>query len=76
MAQLPPDGAFLIQQIDGAVVLFHQYTQEELLRFNPGDANEAAQAQKRIHDLPQLTAEQKCFAHFWSGYLYAHASGA
>lgn len=74
MAQLPPDGTWLIQQIGGEVILFHRHTEEELLRFNPSDANEAAVAQGSIHFLEELTAEQKSMAHFWSGYFYAHAT--
>jgi len=27
MAQLPPDGGWLIQQIDGEVILFRRYTE-------------------------------------------------
>lgn len=75
MAQLPPDGEWLVQQIGDMVVIFHRYTEEEILRFDPADANAAAQAQKKIYDMDRLTAEQKCFAHFWSGYFYAHATG-
>lgn len=74
MAGLPPDGRFLIQQNDGIVTIFDSYTQEELIKFNPADANAAATAQKTIFDCERLTDEQKCFAHFWSGYFYAHAS--
>lgn len=73
MAQLPPDGTWLINQIGGRVVLFHRYTEEELVAFDPSDANAAAQAQATIHQ-SDLTDEQKCFAHFWSGYFYAHAA--
>lgn len=73
MAQLPPDGQWLIQQIDGEVILFERYTERELLRFNPSDANASARAQKTIFDLDELNDEQKCFAHFWSGYFYAYA---
>lgn len=73
MAQLPGE-TWLIQQIDGMVVIFHRHTEEELLRFDPSNANVVAQTQKAIYDLKQLDDEQKCFAHFWSGYFYAHAS--
>lgn len=76
MAGLPPDGDWLVQQIDGTVVLYHRYTEEELLRFDPADANAAAMAQKSIFDLDRLSDEQKCFAHFWSGYFYARAGGS
>lgn len=74
MAQLPPEGDWLIQQIGGEVILFHRYTEEEIVRFNPADSNASAQAQKVIYDSDQLTDEAKTFAHFWSGYFYAHAT--
>ena len=74
MAQLPPDGDWLIQQIDGRVRLFHRYTEQEILNFDPSDANSAAQAQRTIYESSELNDEQKCFAHFWSGYFYGHAA--
>lgn len=77
MAQLP-GGDWLIQQIDGMVVLFHRHTEEEIVRFDPSDANASAQAQQKIAVdgiLGGLNQEQVAFAHFWSGYFYAHATG-
>lgn len=74
MAQLPPDGTWLIQQVDGQVIIFHRYTEEEILRFDPSDGDDAAKAQLTIFRSDQLTDEQKCFAHFWSGYFYAYGS--
>jgi hypothetical protein len=74
MAQLPPDGDWLMQQIGDEVILFHRYTEEEIVRFVAGDANAAATAQLTIHQDDRLDQEQKTFAHFWSGYFYAHAS--
>lgn len=74
MARLPSE-RYVIQQIDGRVVLFEEGTERELLRFNPSNANQAAQAQRAIYDLEELGPEDKCFAHFWSGYFYAHATG-
>lgn len=71
---LLPNSDYLIQQIDGKVILFHRYTEEELVRFDLSDANATAKAQKTIHNLTQLDDEDKAFAHFWSGYFYAHAS--
>jgi len=76
MAQLPPDGTWLMQQIGDEVLLFHRYTEEELLRFNPSDMDAVKRAQGDIDALTQLDAEQKGIAHFWSGYFYAYASGA
>lgn len=74
MAQLPPDGEWLIQEIDGEVILYHRYTEEEIVRFDPSDADAAARAQSVIYANPRLTDEQKSFVHFWYGYFYAHAS--
>lgn len=71
MAALP-GGDWLIQQIGGEVILFHRHTEEEVVRFNPADRNAAARAQATIDASPVLNAEQKSFAHFWSGYFYAH----
>jgi hypothetical protein len=73
MAQLPPDGEWLIQQIGGTVIVFNRYTEEEIVRFDPSDVNAAAIAQKTIRDSNKLTDEQKCYAHFWSGYFYRNA---
>jgi hypothetical protein len=73
MAQLPPDGEYLIQQIGGDVVLFQRYTEAEIVRFDPSDNDATAQAQGVIHASEELTVEQKSFAHFWSGYFYAHS---
>lgn len=75
MASLPPDGDWLIQQIGGEVILFHRYTEEEILRFDPSDADASAKAQRVIHDDRRLTDEAKTFAHFWSGYFYGCARG-
>jgi hypothetical protein len=73
MAQLP-SGDYLIQQIGGRVILFHRYTEEEIVTFDPSVGDEAARAQGRIHEDSRLSDEDKSFAHFWSGYFYAHAS--
>lgn len=74
MAKLP-SGEWMIQQHDRVVVLFHHYTEEEIVRFDPADPNAAAIAQKTIHDAEQLCPEDKAFAHFWSGYFYGCANG-
>lgn len=74
MAQLPPDGEWLIQQSDGIVHLINRNTEQEILSFDPSDADAVAKAQHTIY-LSDLTPEQKCFAHFWCGYFYAHAGG-
>jgi hypothetical protein len=73
MARLPSE-AWLIQQIDGQVVLFHEGDEREIVRFDPSDADATCKAQQVIHN-SELSDEDKCFAHFWSGYFHAHASG-
>lgn len=75
MSRLAPGSPWLIQQIAGEVILFHEYNEEEIVRFDPSNGNETAKKQKFIHDHPSLTEEEKVFAHFWSGYFHAHASG-
>lgn len=72
MAQLPPDGTYLIQQIDMEVHVYHRDTQEVLHRFDVTDQNATAIAQGLIWHDERLTPEQRCFAIFWSGYFYAH----
>jgi len=74
MARLA-NGEWLMQQIGGQVILFRDHTEEEIVRFDPTNANAAAQAQKVIYDDQRLSPEEKSFAHFWSGYFYAHAVG-
>lgn len=73
MAGLPPDGAWLVQQIGGQVHVFNRYTDEEVVSFPAGDADQAARSQKIIYDSDLLTDEQKCYAHFWCGYFFAYA---
>lgn len=74
MAQLPPDGTWLVQQIGGEVIVYHRDTEEEIVRFDPIDINAAAQAQAAIANSDALDVEQKAFAHFWSGYFYCAAA--
>jgi hypothetical protein len=72
MARLPSE-EWLIQQIGDNVILYHEATEREIVRFDPGSASAAARAQKVIHDSIFLDDEDKCFAHFWSGYFYRAA---
>lgn len=74
MARLTWDSGWLIQQMGGIVHLFREGDEATIVRFDPSDANATAQAQKVIHDSSQLTDEEKCFAHFWSGYFHAYAN--
>lgn len=75
MAQLPPDGEWLVQTIGTDTVIFHPYTEEEIVRVPSDDADANARAQGAIHFSDRLTDEQKSFAHFWMGYFYAYATG-
>lgn len=74
MAQLPSQSGWLIQQNDGTVSVFNQYTDDEVVKFDPSDANATATAQHVIYLSTALSDEDKTFAHFWSGYFHAHAS--
>lgn len=74
MAQLPPDGEYLIQQIDGNVIVFQRHSEAEIARWPVGNPDLTAKAQKIIHDSPELTDEGKSMAHFWAGYFYGRAS--
>jgi hypothetical protein len=77
MAQLPPDGRWLMQQVGSEVILFDRHNDEhEIARFNPAVPLAVAQVQKVIYDSTELTDEQKSFAHFWAGYFYAYTSPA
>ena len=49
-----------------------QFTEREIVRFDPGDADATAKAQKVIFD-SELGPEDQALAHFWAGYFYAHA---
>ena len=73
MARLP-GMQYIIQQNDGIVTLFEDGTQKVIVAFDPADNDATARAQKTIYD-SDLSDEDKCFAHFWSGYFHAHASG-
>lgn len=74
MATLPSYN-YVIQQVDNRVVLTEMYSEDPpLVSFDPSDANACAIAQGTIHRLYDMTDEDKCFAHFWSGYFYAHAT--
>jgi hypothetical protein len=71
LARLPSE-RYLIQQIGGEVILFEEGTEREIVRFDPADGGSLGPALKVISD-SELSEEDKAFAHFWSGYFYAHA---
>jgi hypothetical protein len=73
MAQLPPDGTWLIQQRDGIVHLFHCRTEAELIRFDPADRETIGGVVAIMQEIEELTPEQRAWATFWAGYFYAHA---
>ena len=74
MAQLPPDGEWLVQMVGDETIVFHRDTEKEIVRYPAASGGSAAIAQKVIHDSDRLSEEQKCYAHFWCGYFYAYAS--
>lgn len=71
MARLTQSSNWLMQQIGGEVVLFHEYTEEEVVRFDP--ANPKQSVYRQIDQNQDLTNEEKWLAGFWAGYFYAHA---
>lgn len=73
MARLP-SGNYLMQQIGDDVILFEDGSERELVKFYPADRNTIAQTQLTTHELTELSEEDRCFAHFWSGYFYAYAT--
>jgi len=73
VAQLPPDGQWLVQQIGGEVILFERDTEEEIASWVPGDPNSFGPALKVIWETDRLDVEQKAMAAFWAGYFYAYA---
>lgn len=71
MAQLP-NSDYLVQSEGSMIFIVHRYSEEELITVDATDKNAVAQAQYTIYTLPELSAEDKCFAHFWFGYFYGH----
>lgn len=72
MAGLPPDGRYLVQKMGQAIVIIETGTEEVLVSWTATDPGATARAQHDIHLHPDLTPEQKCFAHFWAGYFHAY----
>jgi hypothetical protein len=73
MAQLPPDGEWIVQHIGDRVVLFHRHTEKEIASAQADDGDAIAKVQSTIHKSPELTPEQRAMAHFWFGYFYGYA---
>ena len=74
MAQLPPDGEWLVQSSGSEVFVMHRYSEEEIVRFDANDTDAMCKAQATISATDKLNAEQKSFAHFWCGYFFAYLS--
>jgi hypothetical protein len=64
-----------VQQIGGHVILFEDFTERQVVRFDPADGNAAADALDVIRD-SGLGDEDKCYACFWAGYFHAYANRA
>ncbi len=74
MAQLPPNGDYLVQQIGDRVILFHRHTEVEIASAQADDGEAHMWALARIHKAPELNIEQRSIAGFWFGYFYAYAT--
>ena len=70
MARLPSE-QYLMQQIGGKVILFEDFTEREVVRFDPSDGIAAANALDAIQR-SELSDEDKCYACFWVGYFHAY----
>jgi len=71
MARLPSE-RYLVQQIDGQVVLFEDFTEREITRFDPGSVLASGHALEEIA-VSELADEDRCFACFWAGYFGFYA---
>jgi hypothetical protein len=71
MARLPSE-QYLMQQIGAQVVLFEDFTERQVVRFDPADGIAAANALDVIQ-ASELGDEDKCYACFWAGYFHAYA---
>lgn len=74
MARLPGE-QYLMQQVGAQVILFEDFTEREIARFDPADGNAAAEALDVIRDC-EMGGEDKCHACFWAGYFHAYANRA
>jgi hypothetical protein len=75
MARLP-GMRHVINQAGGIVTLTEDYTELELVQFDPSYGPSVEQALRVIRILGnagELSAEDACFALVWSGYFHAHA---
>lgn len=72
MARLPSE-RYLMQQVGGSVILFEDFTERQVVRFDPADGIAVANALDVIRD-SELGDEDKCFACFWAGYFHAYAN--
>lgn len=71
MARLPGMG-YLMQQIDGLVILFEDGSEREIVRFDPADGI-AVQNALEVIRASELSEEDACFALVWAGYFHAYA---
>lgn len=71
MARLPSE-QYLMQQTDGVVRLFEDFTEDEIARFDPASKEDTARARLAI-SASKLDGQDKAFAHFWAGYFALHA---
>ena len=67
MARLPSQ-MYVMQQMDGVVVLFEDGSERQIMRFDPADGRSAELALEEIRE-SGLGDEDRCFACFWTGYF-------
>ena len=71
MARLPSE-MFLVQQVGEGVVLFEDFTEREIARFNPASAASSEAYLAAVRE-SELGDEDQCYAQFWAGYFAAYA---
>lgn len=73
MARLPSMN-YLVQLVGSEVIVSEDGTDRIIIRYDSTNPNDAARAQESIY-ASEMSDEDKCFAHFWCGYFYAHSTG-
>jgi hypothetical protein len=61
---------WLMQQVEGVVVLFNEYIDEQITEFKPSRSLSVANAIEEIKTTDKLNQDDKTLAIFWAGYFY------
>lgn len=73
MAQLPPNGEYLVQSEGNSVFVINRDTEEEFYTWPANNPHETTITLGRVfNEENPFTLEQKAMIAFWAGYFYAH----